>query len=174
MAFYIDVASSEILNEVKIFEPSVGRDSRGTIFTTYIKEPYDTYLPSGLLFNHDKFAESKKHALRGLHGDSKTWKLISCIHGEIFQVVVDMRPCSPTYLKWDSWLLNDKNKLQILIPSNYVNGYYVISENAIFHYKLAYEGEYFDVSQQTVVKWNDPRLQIKWPTNNPILQDRDK
>jgi dTDP-4-dehydrorhamnose 3,5-epimerase len=174
MAFEVDVVSSKILAEVKIFRPSVGRDSRGTIFTTYTNEFYDNYLPSGLLFNHDKFAESKQHVLRGLHGDSKTWKLISCIYGEIFQVVVDIRPESSTYLKWDSWLLNDQNKLQILVPSFYVNGYYVKSKNATFHYKLAYKGEYFDVGQQFVVKWNDTRLDIKWPTNNPILQDRDK
>jgi len=118
MAFDVDVKSSKILNEVKVFTPSVGRDSRGTIFTTYSKTFYDKFLPQELHFNHDKFAESKQNVLRGLHGDSKTWKLITCVYGEIFQVVVDMRPDSSTFLKWDSWQLNDQNKLQILVPSN--------------------------------------------------------
>ncbi len=174
MSFEVKSFSSEILQEVKIFQPSIGKDERGTIFTTYSKDFYDDFLPSTMIFNHDKFAESKQNVLRGLHGDVKTWKLITCISGEIFQVAADMRVDSPTYLQWDSWVLNDRNKLQILVPPNYVNGYFVISRKAIFHYKLAYEGGYFDVDQQIVVKWNDPRLEIPWPSKSPILQNRDK
>jgi dTDP-4-dehydrorhamnose 3,5-epimerase len=170
----ITIEQSKILSEVKIFTPSVNKDSRGTIFTTYNKELYNQFLPDGLEFIHDKFAESKKDVLRGLHGDTKTWKLITCIHGEIFEVVVDMRPDSPTYLKWDSFELNDKNKKQILVPPNFVNGYCVLNDFSIFHYKLAYEGEYIDAGDQMVVKWDDRRLGINWPVKNPILQPRDK
>ena len=168
------IKKSKIFEEVILFKPSVHYDLRGSLFTTYNKELYNPYLPPGVEFIHDKFAESKYNVLRGLHGDTKTWKLISCIRGDIFQVVVDYRKGSPTYLKWDSWLLNDKNKLQILVPANFLNGYYVMSEYAIFHYKLAYQGEYFDVKDQITVKWNDNQIDIDWPTDEPILQDRDK
>ena len=170
----VTVEKSIILNEILIFTPSVSYDKRGSIFTTYEKETYDKYLPEGLNFIHDKFAESHNNVLRGLHGDSKTWKLITCIYGEILEVVADMRPDSLTFLKWDSFELNNKNKKQILVPPKFVNGYYILSEFAVFHYKLAYEGEYFDVGSQMVVKWNDERLKIKWPCKNPILQSRDK
>jgi dTDP-4-dehydrorhamnose 3,5-epimerase len=168
------IEKAEKLKEIRVFTPSVNTDNRGTIFTTYSKDIYQKHLPDGLDFIHDKFAESKKNVLRGLHGDSKTWKLITCIYGEIFEVVADMRPDSPSYLKWESFELNSKNKKQILVPPNYVNGYCVLSDFAIFHYKLAYEGEYFDVAQQMVVKWNDERLNINWPCTDPILQARDK
>ena len=168
------VEESKILPEVKIFTPTVNEDNRGTIFTTFNKEVYNKFLPKGLEFIHDKFAESQKNVLRGLHGDNKTWKLITCIYGDIFEVVVDMRTDSPTYLKWDAFKLNAKNKKQILVPPKYVNGYCVLTDFAVFHYKLAYEGEYFDVGQQNVVKWNDERLKINWPCSNPILQARDK
>jgi len=174
MSFKLESFSSNIFKEIKIFKPSVGKDTRGTIFTTYDKELYDKYLPNGLSFKHDKFAESKNNVLRGLHGDSKTWKLISCIQGEIFEVAVDFRPDSATYLKWDSWVLNDKNKLQVLIPQGFINGYYVMSDHVVFHYKLAYKGEYIDAKEQIVVKWNDPRINILWPCDEPILQSRDK
>lgn len=170
----VKIENSTILKEIITFLPSVSEDNRGTIFTTYNKEIYCKYLPGNIEFIHDKFAESRKNVLRGLHGDNKTWKLISCIYGEIFEVVADMRPESPTYLKWDAFELNDKNKKQILVPPNYVNGYYVLSDFAVFHYKLAYQGEYFDVANQLVVKWNDERLNINWPCTNPILQARDK
>ena len=173
MSFDAEVYSSEIFEDVKIFKPSVGRDLRGSIFTTYDNKVYDKYLPKEIKFIHDKFAESGKNVLRGLHGDTKTWKLVSCVHGEIYQVAVDLRKDSQTYLKWDSWILNDINKLQVLIPPNFVNGYYVMSEKATFHYKLAYEGEYFDVNEQKVVLWNDNRINILWPCDDPILNDRD-
>jgi dTDP-4-dehydrorhamnose 3,5-epimerase len=168
------VEESTVLHEIKIFTPSVSTDLRGTIFTTYSKEIYNSYLPAGLDFIHDKFAESKKNVLRGLHGDDKTWKLITCIYGEIFEVVADMRPDSPTYKKWDAFELNSKNKKQILVPPGFVNGYCVLNDFAVFHYKLAYQGEYFDVANQMVIKWNDPELNIQWPVKDPILQARDK
>ena len=174
MSFNAKTFTSKVFDEVKIFKPSIGRDLRGTIFTTYDNKIYDKHLPDNIEFIHDKFAESRHNVLRGLHGDTKTWKLVSCISGEIYEVVVDMRPDSPTYLKWDSWILNNKNKLQVLIPPNFVNGYYVMSKNAMFHYKLAYDGEYFDVKDQQVIKWNDERINILWPCKEPILNSRDK
>jgi len=170
----VEISRSKNLPEVVIFKPSVFTDARGDIYTSYIKEIYDKFLPEGQTFIHDKFANSKKNVLRGLHGDTKTWKLISCVKGEIFEVVVDYRPDSPTYLMWDSWILNDKNKKNILVPPYFVNGYCVISDEAIFHYKLSYKGEYIDADKQFVVKWNDARLNIPWPCKNPILQERDK
>ena len=174
MAFDIKIFRSKIFKDVFIFQPSIGSDKRGTIFTTYDSKIYDKFLPANIHFVHDKFAESNKNVLRGLHGDNKTWKLVSCILGNIYEVVVDMREDSPTYLRWDAFVLNDKNNMQVLIPPNFVNGYYIMSEKAIFHYKLAYDGKYFDVKEQNVIKWNDKRIKILWPCVNPILSMRDK
>ena len=174
MAFEPKISKSKIFNDVYIFQPSVGRDHRGAIFSTYDEKIYDEYLGSNSKFTHDKFSESKHNVLRGLHGDQKTWKLVTCVYGEIYQVAVDMRPDSPNYLKWDSWVINAKNKIQVLIPPNFVNGHYVLSDYAVFHYKLAYKGDYIDANEQKVVRWDDDRLNIPWPCNNPVLQDRDK
>ena len=60
-------------------------------------------------FRHDKFSLSRKNVLRGLHGDNKTWKLVTCVYGEIHQVVVDLRETSPTYMKWEKFIIN-KNR----------------------------------------------------------------
>ena len=173
MSFDAKIEKSEIFKEIITFRPSQGIDNRGSIFTSYDNKIYDKYLPKGHNFVHDKFSRSTHNVLRGLHGDSKTWKLVSCISGKIFQVVVDFRKESDTYLKWESWILDDQNNLQILIPPGFVNGHYVLSEQSIFHYKLSYKNEYFDVKDQIVVKWNDNKIGIKWPSQNPILNDRD-
>jgi len=170
----LKVRTSKILPEVIIFEPEVYWDNRGNIFTSFHEDIYKKYLSIDIKFKHDKFAYNIYNVLRGLHGDNKTWKLVSCIYGRIYEVVVDMREKSLNYLKWDAFELSSKNYSQILIPPGFVNGYYVQSEEAVFHYKLAYEGEYIDAGEQITIKWNDPRINIKWPCTEPILQSRDK
>ena len=66
----------------------------------------------------------QKNVLRGIHGDDKTWKLVSCIHGKIFQVIVDLRKDSKTFKKWKSYEISSKNKKSILIPPNFGNAFW--------------------------------------------------
>lgn len=169
-----EIQKSSVIPDVLIIKPSISEDSRGNIYTSYNDDFYKEFLPKDLVFKHDKFAESKQNVLRGLHGDNKTWKLVSCVWGELYEVVVDMRPDSPTYRKWDSFILSSSSFSQVLIPPMFVNGYYVKSEKAVFHYKLAYEGGYIDANEQMVFRWDDPQFEIKWPCSDPILQARDK
>ena len=120
------------------------------------------------------FLYQKKNVLRGLHGDKKTWKLVSCPYGKFFIAVVDLNINSKNYLKWKSWVLSHENGIQILIPPNYANGHLCLSEKCLFHYKLKYKGSYFDTKKQFSLRWNDPKINIKWPTKRPILSLRDK
>ena len=129
---------------------------------------------NNLSFRHDKFSYSKKNVLRGIHGDHKTWKLVTCVYGEIFQVVVDCRKNSDTYLKWEKFIIKECEPTLILIPPNMGNAFYVSSDSAVYHYKLAYEGSYVDADEQFSLKWNDPKINIHWPTTTPILSERDK
>ena len=145
------------------------KDHRGFYWTSWKKNNQVK-----LDFIHDKFSLSKKNVLRGLHGDSKTWKLISCPYGKFFLVVVNCVKSSKNYLKWKSWILSRENGIQILIPPNYANGHFCISEKCLFHYKLSYKGKYQDVNKQFSLRWNDPKLNIKWPVNIPILSKRDR
>ena len=157
-----------IFPEVKIYQPDVFEDFRGELFTLYKQEE------SNLYFNHDKVSISKQNVLRGLHGDSKAWKLITCLSGEIYLVVVDNRPESENYLKWDWIVLTAKNRKQVLIPPMFANGHFILSQEATFFYKWSYSGEYPDVKDQFTLKWNDSRINIHWPIINPILSERDK
>lgn len=168
------VTRSEIIPDIIIIKPSIFWDERGNIFTSFNKDFYDEIIQKELDFKHDKFALNKQNVLRGLHGDNKTWKLVSCAFGEIYEVVVDMRPESPTYKKWDAFQLKADEYTQVLIPPRFVNGYYVHSEKALFHYKLAYDGDYIDAEEQMTFRYDDPQFNINWPCKNPILQARDK
>lgn len=157
-----------IFPEVKIYQPDVFEDFRGELFTLYKQEESDLY------FNHDKVSISKQNVLRGLHGDNKSWKLITCLAGEVYLVVVDNRPDSKNYMKWDWIVLTAKNRKQILIPPKFANGHFVLSPEATFFYKWSYPGDYPDVESQFTLKWNDPNINIHWPSDNPILSKRDK
>ena len=173
MSIDFKITPSKIIEGIKIIEPSISTDRRGNIWTSFLKDEIDTLLPSNLVFKHDKFSESKYNVLRGIHGDHKSWKLVTCVFGEILQVVVDCREDSPTYLKYEKFLINKDNQQLILIPPGLGNSYYVKSEHAVYHYKLAYEGEYIDADEQFTLSWDDNKVNIDWGDITPILSDRD-
>lgn len=159
---------------LELFEPSSFMDFRGEIYTTWSKQPHRGITYPELNFCHDKFSRSRQHVLRGFHGDANTWKLMSCVYGDMYLAIVDNNPDSDNYLKTDTFVISDRNKLQVLVPPMHGSAHVVLSPEGVFHYKLAYVGEYNDVDQQFVVKWNDPRLDVEWPIDNPIIYDRDR
>jgi dTDP-4-dehydrorhamnose 3,5-epimerase len=156
--------------DIKIFNHDVYHDYRGELWTTWKNNEY----PNNLKYNHDKVSTSRQHVLRGIHGDFKSWKLVECLYGELYFVIVDNRKDSPNYQQWQATILSDKKRQSLLIPPGFGNGFLVMSKESVFHYKWHYSGEYFDVDKQFTLKWNCPNLNINWPIDNPILQQRDK
>ncbi len=167
------IENSSLFNEVKIIKFTSFDDERGSIWSSYKNDDFENLLPKNLFFKHDKFSTNVKDVLRGIHGDSKSWKLVSCPFGSIQQVVVDLRSDSKNFNKWISYDLNKSNRKAILIPPGFGNAFLVKSDYALYHYKLAYSGEYFDAENQFSFSWNDPSISIKWQTSKPILSLRD-
>jgi dTDP-4-dehydrorhamnose 3,5-epimerase len=145
-------------------------DHRGSYIETYNK---NFFLENNinLEFSQDDISVSKKNVLRGIHGDQKTWKLISCLYGEFQLIVVNNDLQSNEYKKWESFHLSFENKTQILVPPKFGNGHLVTSDLAIFHYK---QNTQYDRESQFTIKWNDISYGFKWKNNNPILSKRDK
>lgn len=165
----IKVSPTTLPGVLKI-ERELFKDNRGLYGEIYKKKEY---FENGITvdFVEQDFSYSRKNVLRGLHGDSKTWKLISCPFGELFLVVMNYDQGSEHFGKWESFVLNPENRLQILIPPRHANGHLVLSDWAIFHYN---QSEYYtDGKNQFKVKWNNPRFNIRWPVKNPILSKRD-
>ena len=157
------------LENVTLIKPSVFEDHRGTYVETFNIE---NYKDNGININfvRDDISTSTKNVLRGIHYDNKTWKLIQCMYGKIYFVVVDMREESSQYLKWKSFILTSTNRYQVLVPPNFGNGHLVLSEECIFHYKMS---EYYDPQTEKALKWDDPKVSIYWPVKNPILSLKD-
>ena len=158
------------LPEVLRIELPPFRDHRG-IFNVLCRK--EEYKKAGIPveFVQENYSSSYKNVLRGLHGDSKTWKLVSCTRGSIYLVVLNYNPTSYSFGRWECFNLTERNGFQILIPPMHAIGHLVLSDGATFHYK---ESEYYtDGKNQFTVKWNDPEFNIVWPITNPILSSRD-
>ena len=122
-------------------------------------------------FRQDDISVSSRHVLRGLHGDYETTKLVSCLLGKFYLVVVNNNQDHPQYRQWQSFTLSDKNRYQVLIPAGFGNGHVVMSEMAMFHYK---QTSYYNRAGQFTLRWDDPELSIWWPVKNPIMSIRDE
>lgn len=167
MGFKIEVKETEITG-VKVIIPSVFKDKRGELWT--FTEFPDS--PINLNFNHVKFARNRKGVLRGIHGDYKSSKLVTLISGKIQQVVVDLRGDSATYKKHLSWIIEEENPFQILLPAGVGNAFLSL-EDSSYCYALAYEDSYSDHDKQFTYPWNCGELGINWLIKNPILSNRD-
>ena len=163
------INSHNKLKEIKYFKTDSFKDFRGQIWTTWEKKYF-----KNINFNRDKFSTSKKNVLRGFHGDKKSWKLVTCLKGEVLCVMVDYRSNSKNYLKHAAFKLNDKNKMSVLLPPMFLNSFLCLSKEALYGYKLSFKGSYVDANEQISVKWNDPRINYKWPIKKPLLSRRDK
>lgn len=165
----IKVSKTKLKDVLQIF-PDIFKDFRGEFIETYNKE---LYKKNGINvdFVQDDISSSKKNVLRGIHGDNKTWKLLSCLCGKLYFVVVNCDKKSKDFSKWQSFILSDKNRQQILVPPKHGNAYLVLSKKTVFSYK---QSAYYNSKGQFTYKWNDPRFSIKWPIKNPILSKRDK
>ena len=156
------------LEGVRLIQPDVYEDFRGTNFESYNDTKYRDEI--SYPFVVDSISTSRKHVLRGIHGDYRTTKLISCLYGTIFFVVIDWRPDSDTYGDYVTVTLSDCNKQQVLVPPGCGNAHLVMSDECVFSYKL---DQYYDRESQFTLKWNDDRFNIPWPIKNPILSERD-
>ncbi len=156
---------------VFLIEPDLFEDHRGQYIPNYDKDLYEkNNLP---VFVQDSLIKSYKNVLRGIHGDNETWKLVSCIQGEIYQAVVNCDESSQEFGKWVAITLTEKKPQQILIPPKYGNAFLILSDKAIYNYK---QSTCYDPSlhaQQFTYRWDDPFFGIPWPIKNPILSNRD-
>jgi len=157
--------------KIKIIKLKYFKDFRGTYVESFNLKKYKQKY--NIIFKQDDFSSSKKNVLRGFHGDNKTWKLVQALVGDLYLVVLDVREASSTYGEWESFLLTERSRNQVLVPPGFANGHYALTD-CVFHYNLLYKGEYVDSIDHGVVKWNDPEFQIEWPTDNPTLQKKDK
>lgn len=159
------------IEDLLIIEPNVFGDARGFFLETYHKIRYNAAI-GNYEFSQDNLSKSKKGVLRGLHYQKPNaqGKLVWVLEGEVFDVAVDLRRESSTFLHWEGVILSRQNKRQFWIPPGFAHGFCVLSEQVYFSYKCT---ELYEPSSEVCIMWNDPDINIKWPFENPELSDKD-
>ena len=154
-----------------VIEPQVFGDHRGFFFELWNQSRYQA---SGVpaQFVQDNLSLSRHGILRGLHYQQPKaqGKLVSVLHGEVYDVAVDLRRRSPTFGRWQGMVLSGDNKRQFYLPPGFAHGFVVLSETALFHYKCT---EYYSPGDELTLRWDDPDLGIQWPLANPSLSAKD-
>jgi dTDP-4-dehydrorhamnose 3,5-epimerase len=160
------------LDGVLVLEPKVFRDDRGFFLETYRQEALE-HAGVHAKFVQDNHSRSMKGTVRALHFQIPPGqpKLVRCARGSVFDVVVDLRKSSPTFRKTYSIELSDENLVELYIPAGFAHGFCATSDVADVVYLC---GSYYDPAADRGLAWDDPQLAIPWPTNSPILSDRDR
>jgi dTDP-4-dehydrorhamnose 3,5-epimerase len=160
--------------EVLIIEPKIFRDERGLFFESFNAKLFEEITGLKAAFVQDNHSESIKNVLRGLHyqkGPYQQGKLVRVIHGEVFDVAVDLRKNQSTFGKWVGVILNDQNCRQLWIPPGFAHGFLTLSQRAVFLYKVT---EYYASQFERCIIWNDSEIDVKWPLiDQPILSLKD-
>lgn len=157
---------------LKLIEPRLFKDERGFFFESYRMAEY-AGVGIDVPFVQDNVSWSTKGTIRALHFQSHPGqcKLVTCVQGKIWDVVVDIRPESPTFMQWESIELDDQSHKQLFIPVGFAHGFCVLSDNARVHYKVSTP---YNPKTECSIRWNDPDFNIAWPVINPILSPRDQ
>lgn len=155
-----------------LITPNIYADDRGSLNVQY---SHYEFKENGIrdIFTADNTTRSKKDVLRGLHFQIEPFaqsKLVRCVKGRIYDVIVDIRRNSKTYGKWKGVELSEENGLQLYIPVGFAHGFLSLTDSEV-NYKTS--NLYF-LGAESGLRWNDPKLKIKWGIKNPILSEKDK
>jgi dTDP-4-dehydrorhamnose 3,5-epimerase len=162
----------QAIPDVILVKPRVFRDERGFFLETY---RHNDFAEAGIAesFLQDNHSLSRRDVLRGLHyqtGPFAQGKLVRCVVGRIFDVAVDIRRGSPSYGKWVSFKLSDRNQYVLYVPPGFAHGFAVLSESAQVSYKCTCE---YSPDHDRGIIWNDPDIGIDWPVISPVLSPKD-
>ena len=160
--------------DVLVVEPKIFGDDRGFFFESFNARVFAQATGLNVNFVQDNHSKSARHVLRGLHYQTQQaqGKLVRVVSGEVFDVVADVRPESPTYGKWVGEILSAQNQRQMWVPPGLAHGFLVLSENAEFLYKTT---DYYAPEFERCIAWNDKKLNIDWPLSGatPSLSAKD-
>lgn len=148
---------------VWILEPKVFKDARGYFFEAWKQTDFDAHIGRHVEFIQDNESKSSYGVLRGLHyqkGKYSQAKLVRVVKGRVLDVAVDIRKSSPTFGKYVMVELSEDNKRQFFIPRGFAHGFLVLSEEAIFTYKV---DNIYAPEHEASIRWNDETIGIKWP-----------
>ena len=154
-----------------MLEPRVFADERGRFVETWNAERYaEVGIPGP--FVQDNVSVSKRGVLRGLHFQNPNvqGKLVSVLHGAVYDVAVDLRVGSPTFGEWVGVELSAEDGRQMWIPEGFAHGFQALEDGTVFSYKCTAA---YSPADEHSLRWDDPALRITWPLSDPMVSAKD-
>ncbi|HSF17311.1 MAG TPA: dTDP-4-dehydrorhamnose 3,5-epimerase [Vicinamibacteria bacterium] len=155
---------------LRVVEPVRRGDDRGFLVETYKFGPYSE-VGVAASFVQDNLSHSTRGVLRGLHFQKRQAKLVTVVHGEIFDVAVDIRPGSSTFGRYFGTILTGDNHRQLFMPVGFAHGFCVLSDLADVWYKMT---DVYRPEEEGGIRWDDPEIGVDWPISNPLVSERDR
>ncbi|MBU1196073.1 MAG: dTDP-4-dehydrorhamnose 3,5-epimerase family protein [Proteobacteria bacterium] len=161
------------LKGVYIIEPEPYSDDRGMLRRHFCIDEFRNYSLMTDIKQCNVSENIQRYTLRGFHCQSKPYgenKLISCIHGEIYDIVLDLRRDSGTYLQWQSFELSKENRRSLYVPVGCANAYLTLQENT---WILYYHSQVYTPSSEQGIRYNDPAFKFEWPAKPMVISEKD-
>ena len=160
------------LEGLVLIEPDVFPDERGFFLETYRENVYRE-LGIDVQFVQDNHSRSQRGAIRAFHFQLAPGqdKLVRCARGAVYDVAIDLRRPSSTYMHWEAFELSDANHRQLFVPVGFAHGFCVTSEVADVTYKVS---NYYDAATERGIAFDDPDVGVEWPVDEPLVSDRDR
>lgn len=152
------------LADVKLIEPRVFGDQRGFFLETWSASDF-TKVGLDLAFVQDNHSRSAKGVLRGMHYQIRQTqgKLVRVVTGRVYDVALDLRRSSPTFGKWEGFMLSSENKHMLWVPPGFAHGFLCMEDNTDFVYKCT---DYYSPQFERTILWSDPSVAIEWPIDD--------
>ena len=157
-----------------LIELEKNTDERGFFARSYCRKEFEKYGLNSKVVQCNISFNKKKQTLRGMHYQTKPYeeaKLIRCTHGAIYDVIIDLRPDSSTYLKHYGVQLNEDNRLMLFVPEGFAHGFITLQDRTEIFYQMS---EFYAPESAMGLRYNDPLFGIKWPEDAKIISNRDK
>ena len=161
--------------DIVLLEPQLHRDNRGYFFESFKKKAFEEFIGMKINFIQENESKSEKNVLRGLHYQTSPFaqsKLVRVLHGKVLDIALDIRRSSPTFGQHVAVELSEKNKLQMFIPKGFAHAFVVLSNSAVFSYKVDVE---YAPDYERGIAYDDPNLGIDWiiPKQDLIISSKD-
>ncbi len=157
-----------------IIEPELIEDERGFFARTWCRKEFEAHGLNPNLAQCNVSFNKKKGTLRGMHYQAEPFaeaKLVRCTSGSIYDVIVDLRPSSPTFKQWTAEELTAENRRMLYIPEGFAHGFQTLTDRAEVFYQMS---EIFYADGARGYRWNDPAFDIRWPLDETILSMKDR
>ncbi len=157
-----------------IIEPDRIGDDRGFFARTWCQREFKDHGLSSLLVQCNISFNNKKGTLRGMHYQVSPYgeaKVVRCTAGEIFDVIIDLRPDSETFTKWLSFVLTEENRNMIYVPEGFAHGFITLIDNTEVFYQMS---EFHSPEHARGIRWDDQAIGIIWPIEAAIISVRDR